>query len=62
MCCGIVEFNGEGEVIGGVVVMCFGENVEVIIKFVKEKLELFKKGLFEGVEIILVYDCLNFII
>lgn len=27
LCCGIVEFNGKGEVVGGIIVMCYGENV-----------------------------------
>ena len=58
---GIAELNGEGEVIGGVVVMRFGENAEATIKLVKEKLESLKKGLPEGVEIIPVYDRSNLI-
>lgn len=40
MCCGIVEFNGEGEVVGGVVILCFGKNVCEVILVVKEKLVL----------------------
>lgn len=37
--CGIVELNGEGEIVGGIIVMCYGENVEKIIMGVKVVLE-----------------------
>ncbi|PCH97226.1 MAG: CusA/CzcA family heavy metal efflux RND transporter [Gammaproteobacteria bacterium] len=53
---GIAELNGEGEVVGGIVVMRFGENAQFVINGVKEKLEQLKKGLPEGVEIVTVYD------
>ncbi len=53
---GIAELNGEGETVGGIVVMRFGENAQQVINRVKEKLEQLKKGLPEGVEIIPVYD------
>ena len=53
---GIAELNGEGEVVGGIVVMRFGENAQQVIAAVKEKLEQLKKGLPAGVEIITVYD------
>ncbi|TVZ41438.1 Cu(I)/Ag(I) efflux system membrane protein CusA/SilA [Alteromonadaceae bacterium 2753L.S.0a.02] len=53
---GIAELNGEGETVGGVVVMRFGENAQTTIDGVKAKLEQLKKGLPEGVEIITVYD------
>jgi Cu(I)/Ag(I) efflux system membrane protein CusA/SilA len=53
---GIAELNGEGETVGGIVVMRFGENAQKVIKGVKEKLEQLKKGLPEGVEIVPVYD------
>jgi len=53
---GIAELNGEGEVVGGIVVMRFGENAQQVIIRVKEKLEQLKKGLPEGVEIVPVYD------
>ncbi|MCP5014846.1 MAG: efflux RND transporter permease subunit [Ketobacter sp.] len=53
---GIAELNGEGETVGGVVVMRFGENAQKTIQGVKEKLEQLKKGLPEGVELIPVYD------
>jgi Cu(I)/Ag(I) efflux system membrane protein CusA/SilA len=53
---GIAELNGEGETVGGIVVMRFGENAQNVIDGVKAKLEQLKKGLPEGVEIIPVYD------
>ena len=53
---GIAELNGEGETVGGIVVMRFGENAQQVINNVKEKLEQLKKGLPKGVEIIPVYD------
>jgi len=53
---GILEWNGEGETVGGVVIMRFGENALEVIKRVKEKLKSLEKGLPEGVEIISGYD------
>lgn len=53
---GIAELNGEGETVGGIVVMRFGENAQSTIDGVKEKLEQLKKGLPDGVEIVTVYD------
>ncbi|MEM6497606.1 MAG: CusA/CzcA family heavy metal efflux RND transporter, partial [Pseudomonadota bacterium] len=53
---GVVELNGEGEVVGGIVVMRSGENALTVIKAVKEKIEEIKSGLPEGVEFVTVYD------
>ncbi len=53
---GIAELNGEGETVGGIIVMRYGENAQEVIRGVKEKLEQLKKSLPEGVEIIPVYD------
>jgi Cu(I)/Ag(I) efflux system membrane protein CusA/SilA len=53
---GVTELNGEGEAVGGIVVMRFGENAQQTINAVKIKLDELKKGLPEGVEIIPVYD------
>lgn len=53
---GIVEFNGEGETVGGIVVMRPGANALTVIDAVKERLEHIKSGLPEGVEIKAVYD------
>jgi len=53
---GIAELDGEGEVVGGVVVMRYGENALTTIQKVKEKLNELKNGLPEGVEIVTTYD------
>jgi Cu(I)/Ag(I) efflux system membrane protein CusA/SilA len=53
---GIAELNGEGETVGGIVVMRYGENAQQVIENVKAKLEQLKKGLPDGVEIVTVYD------
>lgn len=53
---GVVELNGEGEVVSGIVVMRAGENALNVIDGVKEKLSELKQGLPEGVEIVPVYD------
>ncbi len=53
---GIAELNGEGETVGGIVVMRYGENAQQVIVKVKEKLEQLKQGLPEGVEVVTVYD------
>lgn len=53
---GVVELNGEGEVVSGIVVMRSGENALSVIEGVKAKLEELKHGLPEGIEIVPVYD------
>jgi Cu(I)/Ag(I) efflux system membrane protein CusA/SilA len=53
---GLVDLNGEGEVVGGVVIMRFGENALSTIQGVRDKLEELKQGLPDGVEIVPVYD------
>ncbi|MCX7762557.1 MAG: efflux RND transporter permease subunit [Candidatus Kryptonium sp.] len=53
---GIAELNGEGEVVGGIIVMRHGENALKVIEGVKKKLEELKAGLPEDVKIIPVYD------
>jgi Cu(I)/Ag(I) efflux system membrane protein CusA/SilA len=53
---GISELDGNGEVVGGIVVMRSGENAQETIAAVKEKLEQLKSGLPAGVEIVTVYD------
>lgn len=53
---GVAELNGEGEVVGGIVVMRFGENAQTVINDVKAKLESLKLGLPSGVEIVTTYD------
>ena len=53
---GIAELDGEGEVVGGVIVMRFGENALTTIQGVKDKLTELQNGLPEGVEIIETYN------
>lgn len=53
---GIAELDGKGEVVGGIVVMRYGENALTTIQNVKEKIADLKAGLPEGVEIIETYD------
>ena len=53
---GIGELDGEGEAVGGVVVLRSDQNARVTIAAVKEKLETLKAGLPPGVEIITTYD------
>jgi copper/silver efflux system protein len=53
---GIADLDGEGEVVGGVVVMRSGENALTTIRAVKERLDALKPGLPEGVEIVPTYD------
>ena len=53
---GIVEYNGEGETVGGIVVMRPGANALTVIDAVKERLSHIKSGLPEGVEVKAVYD------
>ncbi len=53
---GIAELDGEGEVVGGIVVMRFGENALTTISAAKAKLEELARSLPEGVEIIETYD------
>ncbi len=53
---GILEWSGEGETVGGIVVMRYGENALEVIDRVKEKLRELESGLPEGVEIVTGYD------
>ncbi|MCB0307473.1 MAG: efflux RND transporter permease subunit, partial [Calditrichaeota bacterium] len=53
---GLADWNGEGETVGGVVVMRFGDNALQTIHAVKQKLEDLQKGLPEGVTIKSAYD------
>jgi copper/silver efflux system protein len=53
---GIAELDGEGEVVGGVIVMRYGKNALDTIHAVKAKLESLKAGLPAGVEIVETYD------
>lgn len=53
---GIFDQNGEGEVVGGIVVMRYGENADKVIKAVKEKMKDVEKGLPDGVTFKTSYD------
>ncbi|WP_461481433.1 efflux RND transporter permease subunit [Porticoccus sp.] len=53
---GVADLNGEGEVVGGIVVMRFGESAQKTIAGVKQKLETLKASLPEGVEFVTTYD------
>lgn len=53
---GIAELDGEGEVVGGIIVMRYGENALATIGAVKAKIEQLKAGLPQGVEIVPTYD------
>jgi copper/silver efflux system protein len=53
---GLMDMNGEGEVVGGIIVMRYGENASVVIERVKEKLAELQKGLPDGVTIETSYD------
>lgn len=53
---GIADLDGEGEVVGGVVVMRWGENASKTIDAVKVRLAELEKSLPEGVEIVTTYD------
>ena len=53
---GLMELNGEGEAVGGIIIMRYGQNALDVTNNVKKKLEDLKKGLPEGVEIVPVYD------
>ena len=53
---GVADYNGTGEVVGGIVIMRFGENALEVIENVKNRIQELKKGLPEGVKIKSVYD------
>jgi len=53
---GLTEYNGEGEAVGGIIIMRPSSNALSVIKDVKQKIEDIKKGLPEGVDIVTVYD------
>ncbi|MDX5410284.1 MAG: efflux RND transporter permease subunit [Thauera sp.] len=53
---GIGELDGEGEAVGGVIVMRSGGNALTTIRAVKERLEAAQRGLPAGVEVVPVYD------
>lgn len=53
---GVVDLDGEGDVVGGIVIMRHGENALKVIERVKKKIEEVKPTLPDGVEIVYTYD------
>jgi CzcA family heavy metal efflux pump len=53
---GIFDKDGEGEVVGGIVVMRYGENADEVITAVKKKMEEVAKGFPQGVQFNIIYD------
>ena len=53
---GIIDENGQGEKVGGIVIMRYGENAKDIIDRIKEKLPEIEKGLPVGVKFKTAYD------
>ncbi len=53
---GIAELDGQGQTVGGIVVMRYGENALKVISRVKEKLDEFSVSLPAGVEVVTTYD------
>lgn len=53
---GVFDENGNGEVVGGIVVMRYGENADKVIKAIKSKMSDIQKGLPDGVLFHIAYD------
>ena len=53
---GLAELDGEGETVGGIVIMRYGEDALNVIERVKQRLNEIKKSLPQGVEIVTTYD------
>ncbi|GAL85851.1 metal transporter [Sporocytophaga myxococcoides] len=53
---GIFDMDGTGEVVGGIVVMRYGENADQVIKNIKAKIKEVEKGLPNGVRLKVSYD------
>ncbi len=53
---GLLDLNGEGEAVGGIIVMRYGENAKDVIDRVKKKIAALEKGLPPGVKIVAAYD------
>lgn len=58
---GVTDWNGQGDTVGGIVIMRTGENALQVIKKVETKLEAIQKTLPKGIEIIPVYNRANLI-
>lgn len=59
---GVADLNGQGEVVGGIIVMRYGENALEVIENVKRRMSELSAGLPEGIRIKTVYDRSNLII
>jgi Cu/Ag efflux pump CusA len=53
---GIFDVDGNGEVVGGIVVMRYGENADQVITAVKNKMEEVAKGFPQGMKFNIIYD------
>jgi copper/silver efflux system protein len=53
---GIAELDGRGEVVGGIVIMRYGENALSVIERVKQKLQEIEPSIPEGMRVVTVYD------
>lgn len=53
---GLAELDGEGQTVGGIVVMRYGENALDVIEGVKQRLKEVQSGLPDGVEVVITYD------
>lgn len=53
---GLAELDGEGQTVGGIVVMRYGENALKVIEGVKQRLRDIQSGLPKGVELVITYD------
>lgn len=53
---GIFDLNGEGEVVGGIIVMRYGQNADEVIHNVKQRMEEVARGLPDGMRFHVVYD------
>ncbi|HEX9764614.1 MAG TPA: efflux RND transporter permease subunit, partial [Candidatus Acidoferrales bacterium] len=58
---GVAELNGQGEVVGGIVIMRYGENAQKVIERVRAKLKEIEPNLPAGVRIVTTYDRLELI-
>ena len=53
---GLAELDGEGQTVGGIIVMRYAENALTVIERVKQRLKEVQPGLPEGVEVVITYD------
>jgi CzcA family heavy metal efflux pump len=53
---GIFDLNGEGEVVGGIIVMRYDENADEVINSVKKRMDEVAKGFPQGMKFNIVYD------